>query len=70
MGSTFVEDTQPTLIGALWYRENQFIGANVDTDGDGQTEEYDGRWGTYFVAPMTSFLNANEHNKIMTRTTA
>lgn len=70
MGSTFVEDTQPTLIGALWYRENQFIGANVDTDGDGQTEEYAGRWGTYFVAPMTSFLNANEHNKIMTRTTA
>ena len=70
MGSTFVEDTQPTLIGALWYRENQFIGANVDTDGDGQTEEYDGRWGTYFVAPMTSFLNANEHNQIMTRTTA
>lgn len=70
MGSTFVEDTQPTLIGALWYRENQFIGANVDTDGDGQAEEYAGRWGTYFVAPMTSFLNANEHNKIMTRTTA
>lgn len=70
MGSTFVEDTQPTLIGALWYRENQFIGANVDTDGDGQTEEYAGRWGTYFVAPMTSFLNANEHNQIMTRTTA
>lgn len=70
MGSTFVEDTQPTLIGALWYRENQFIGANVDTDGDGKAEEYPGRWGTYFVAPMTSFLNANEHNQIMTRTTA
>ena len=70
MGSTFVEDTQPTLIGALWYRENQFIGANVDTDNDGTTEEYAGRWGTYFVAPMTSFLNANEANKIMTRTTA
>ncbi len=70
MGSTFVEDTQPTLIGALWYRENQFIGANVDTNGDGEAEEYAGRWGTYFVAPMTSFLNANEANKIMTRTTA
>ncbi len=70
MGSTFVEDTQPTLIGALWYRENQFIGADVDTDGDGQKEEYKGRWGTYFVAPMTSFLNANDHNQIMTRTTA
>ena len=43
MGSTFIEDTQPTLIGALWYRENEFIGANVDTDGDGETEEYGGR---------------------------
>ncbi len=70
MGSTFVEDTQPTLIGALWYRENQFIGANVDADGDGKEEEYGGRWGTYFMAPMTSFKNANEANKIMTRTTA
>ena len=46
MGSTFVEDTQPTLIGALWYRENEFIGADVDTDGDGETENYAGRWGT------------------------
>ena len=70
MGSTFIEDTQPTLIGALWYRENEFIGANVDTDGDGETEEYGGRWGTYFVAPMTAFLQANEENTIMTRTTA
>ena len=70
MGSTFVEDTQPTLIGALWYRENQFIGAEVDTDGDGETEHYDGRWGTYFVSPMTSFLNASEENQILTRTTA
>ena len=70
MGSTFIEDTQPTLIGALWYRENEFIGANVDTDGDGETEEYGGRWGTYFVAPRTAFLNANEENMILTRTTA
>lgn len=70
MGSTFVEDTQPTLIGALWYRENEFIGANVDADGDGVTEEYGGRWGTYFMAPMTALLDANEKNEIMTRTTA
>ncbi|NCB32363.1 MAG: FAD-dependent oxidoreductase [Erysipelotrichia bacterium] len=69
-GSTFVEDTQPTLIGALWYRENQFIGANVDTDGDGKTEEYKGRWGTYFVAPRQTMLNADDHNQIMLRTTA
>ena len=64
MGSTFVEDTQPTLIGALWYRENEFVGANVD----GQF--YGGRWGTYFMAPMSAFLNANEANQVMTRTTA
>jgi fumarate reductase flavoprotein subunit len=70
MGSTFVEDTQPTLIGALWYRENQFIGADVDTDGDGKTEEYAGRWGTYFMAPMTAFLKANDKNQVMTRTNA
>ena len=70
MGSTFIEDTQPTLIGALWYRENEFIGANVDTDGDGETEEYGGRWGTYFVAPRTAFLSANEENTILTKTTA
>lgn len=70
MGSTFVEDTQPTLIGALWYRENEFIGAEVDTDGDGEAESYGGRWGTYFVAPMNEFLSANEANEIMLRTTA
>ncbi len=70
MGSTFVEDTQPTLIGALWYRENEFVGAEVDTDGDGATETYGGRWGTYFVAPMTAYLNANEENELMLRTTA
>ena len=70
MGSTFIEDTQPTLIGALWYRENEFIGADVDADGDGQVESYPGRWGTYFMAPMTAFLNANEANQVMLRTTA
>ena len=70
MGSTFREDSQPTLIGALWYRENEFIGAEVDTNGDGEKETYGGRWGTYFVAPMTAFLNANEANQILRRTTA
>ena len=70
MGSTFVEDTQPTLIGALWYRENEFIGAEVDTDGDGEKESYGGRWGTYFVAPMNAFLKANAANEIMLRTNA
>ena len=70
MGATFVEDTQPTLIGALWYRENEFVGADVDADGDGEKESYGGRWGTYFMAPMTAFLSANEANQVMLRTTA
>lgn len=68
MGATFHEDSQQTLIGALWYRENEFIGAEVDTDGDGKTESYPGRWGTYFVAPITAMRKANPANKIMTRT--
>ncbi len=66
-GSTFVEDTQPTLIGALWYRENEFIGATIDG------VNYPGRWGTYFQAPMNTLLNTAEtaaSNKIMLRTTA
>jgi len=69
-GSLFVEDSQPTLIGALWYRENEYKGANVDTDGDGETEFYADRWGSYFMAPMTTMLKANEQNQIMKRTTA
>ena len=66
-GSTFVEDTQPTLIGALWYRENEFVGATIDG------VDYPGRWGTYFKAPMNTVLAASEtaaSNKIMLRTTA
>lgn len=66
-GSTFVEDTQPTLIGALWYRENEFIGATIDG------ETFGGRWGTYFKAPMNTLLKTSAtagENKIMTRTTA
>ena len=70
MGSTFHEDTQPTLIGALWYRENEFIGAEVDVDGDGVKESYGGRWGSYFVAPLTAFLNANKENTVARRVTA
>ena len=66
-GSTFVEDTQPTLIGALWYRENEFVGATIDG------VDYAGRWGTYFKAPMNTLLNTAgtaASNKIMLRTTA
>ena len=69
-GSLFNEASQPTLIGALWYRENEYMGANVDVDGDGEAEFYADRWGSYFMAPMNTVLKANEKNQIMLRTTA
>ena len=67
-GATFHEDSQQTLIGALWYRENEFIGSTIDLDQDGEPEM--GRWGAYFAAPLTTLLNANEANGVMTDTTA
>ncbi len=67
-GATFHEDSQQTLIGALWYRENEFIGSTIDLDGDGEMEM--GRWGSYFAAPMKTLYESNEKNNIMTRTTA
>ena len=66
-GATFHEDTQPTLIGALWYRENEFVGSTIDLDGDGAPEM--GRWGSYFAAPMATLYRANDKNDIMIRTT-
>ena len=41
MGAHFIEDSQPTLIGALWYRENAYLPQN-------------GNWGTYFVGPVAT----------------
>ena len=55
-GAEFYEDSQQTLIGALWYRENEF------------TREQ-GRWGAYFLAPMST-INGAPGNDIMLRTTA
>ena len=54
-GAVFNEETQPTLIGALWYRENEIL------DG--------GNWAAYFAAPMST-IAGNEANKVMLRTTA
>lgn len=70
-GATFVEDQQPTLIGALWHRENQFIGANFDADGDGKNET--AQWGSYFVPPRRTLLETSstaKSNKILLRTDA
>ncbi len=55
-GAEFYEDSQQTLIGALWYRENEF------------TKEQ-GRWGAYFMAPMSTIESSGLGSK-MTRTTA
>lgn len=65
-GGKFVENQQ-TLIGALWYRENEFAGAEIDG------QEYGGRWGTYFMAPKNTLLNTSPtaaSNSIMLRTKA
>lgn len=64
LGSRFVNDKQLTLIGGLWQRQNQFIGAEID----GKIEE--GRWATYFEAPKHKILSISDDNKIMLRTTA
>ncbi len=45
-GAHFLEDQQNTLIGALWYRENEY-------------EPQDGNWGTYFVGPMKTIGEDN-----------
>lgn len=55
-GAEFYEDSQQTLIGALWYRENEF------------TREQ-GRWGAYFMAPMST-IQGSGLGSVMTRTTA
>lgn len=69
-GAIFDDASQTTLIGALWYRENGFGGA--DLDGDGKAEEA-AQWGTYFATTKNTMLNTSEtaeKNKIMTRTSA
>ena len=45
-GAHFLEDQQNTLIGALWYRENEY-------------EPKDGNWGTYFVGPVETIGKDN-----------
>ncbi len=69
-GSYFNDATQPTLIGALWYRENEFAGG--DLDGDGKPE-VPAQWGTYFATTQNTVLNTAptaKDNQIMLRTTA
>ena len=46
------------------------LGADIDTDGDGTPEHYDGNWGAYIMAPYTTFAKANKENRILKSTTA
>ena len=64
MDAKFDDSTQRTLIGGLWQRQNQFIGAEID----GEMEE--GRWATYFKAPIKKFEEANKDNKLYRRADA
>ena len=69
MGVTFLE-RQIIIVGALWFRGNKMLGADIDTDGDGTPEHYDGNWGAYIMAPYTTFAKANQENRILKSTAA
>lgn len=69
MGVKFLEQ-QIMIVGELWFRGNKMTGADIDTDGDGTAEHYDGNWGAYIMAPYTTFIRANKANRIMKETTA
>ena len=71
-GALFDEATQPTIVGALWNRENDFLGSDID--GDGEVDE-GGKsvFNTYIATTRNTLLNTVENaadNKIMTRTHA
>lgn len=66
-GSLFADGKQLTLIGALWYRENQNMGCDMDKDGT--PEIVGGNWGTYFL-PMKTTVESSADSQILTRTDA
>lgn len=51
------EEASKTLIGALWYRENDFVRPKA-------------QWETYFMPMMSAVEEGNEKNELMLRTTA
>ena len=59
-GSAFDNATQPTIVGALWQRENDYLKS-------GPTAM---QWGTYFKYPLETINEAAGVNKIMRRTEA
>ena len=69
LGVEFLEK-QIMIVGEMWFRGNRMTGANIDTDGDGEPEHYEGNWGAYVMAPYNAFIKANPKNKVLTSTTA
>lgn len=67
MGVHFVE-TQGIIVGALWYRSVIMTGATVTQNG--KQEEVKGKQGIYIMAPYTTVMNADSHNRVLTMTTA
>lgn len=63
-GANITMDIQRTLVGCLWQRINGINNATVNG------EELHGNWGVLLKAPENTMLTANEHNQVMTRTTA
>ena len=59
-GSAFDNATQPTIVGALWQRENDYL-------KKGPTAF---QWGTYFQPPLNTINEAAGKNKILRRTAA
>lgn len=76
-GALFDNATQPTIVGALWNRENDFLGSDLDGDGkadpDGSNASGKTVWSTYFAPTRNTLLNTvenHEDNEIMLRTKA
>ena len=76
-GALFDNSIQPTIVGALWNRENDFKGSDLDGDGtadaDGPVKSGKTVWATYFATTknaLTSTVANASDNKIMLRTTA
>ena len=76
-GALFNESIQPTIVGALWNRENDFMGCDLDGDGkadpDGTNTVGKTVWNTYFATTKNTLTDTVENakdNKILLRTTA
>lgn len=69
-GALFDDDKQPTIIGALWDRENNFQGGDLDGDGKADASpEAKAVFGTYFYTTRNTLMNKYQGNEIMLRTT-